>query len=393
MERNLDFDLVVERRNTDSLKFDFAVERGKPEGVLPLWVADMDFRTSSFIIEALEERAKHGIFGYTETKEDYYEALAGRMKRHHDLEIRPEWVLKTPGVVFALAAAVKAYTQEGDYVLIQQPVYYPLKEAVEDNGRRVISSDLVLEADGKYRINFEDFERKLKEYQVKLFMLCNPHNPVGRVWTREELEGLAEICLRNDVIVVSDEIHEDFVYPGHKHIPLLSVNERIKNRCITCTSPSKTFNLAGLQIANILIPDQGLRRKFRKQIQAAGYSQLNTFGVVACKAAYTKGEQWYGAVCDYIRENLEFLKNYIKEKLPEVKVIEPEGTYLVWLDFRGLGYCNEVLEDLILHKAGLWLDSGASFGQTGSGFQRINLATSRSTLKEALERLAKIREE
>ncbi len=393
MERNLDFDLVVERRNTDSLKFDFAVERGKPEGVLPLWVADMDFRTSSFIIEALEERAKHGIFGYTETKEDYYEALAGWMKRHHDLEIRPEWVLKTPGVVFALAAAVKAYTQEGDYVLIQQPVYYPLKEAVEDNGRRVISSDLVLEADGKYRINFEDFERKLKEYQVKLFMLCNPHNPVGRVWTREELEGLAEICLRNDVIVVSDEIHEDFVYPGHKHIPLLSVNERIKNRCITCTSPSKTFNLAGLQIANILIPDQGLRRKFRKQIQAAGYSQLNTFGVVACKAAYTKGEQWYGAVCDYIRENLEFLKNYIKEKLPEVKVIEPEGTYLVWLDFRGLGYCNEVLEDLILHKAGLWLDSGAIFGQTGSGFQRINLATSRSTLKEALERLAKIREE
>ena len=268
-----------------------------------------------------------------------------------------------------------------------------MKEAVEDNGRRVISSDLVLEADGKYRINFEDFERKLKEYQVKLFMLCNPHNPVGRVWTREELEGLAEICLRNDVIVVSDEIHEDFVYPGHKHIPLLSVNERIKNRCITCTSPSKTFNLAGLQIANILIPDQGLRRKFRKQIQAAGYSQLNTFGVVACKAAYTKGEQWYGAVCDYIRENLEFLKNYIKEKLPEVKVIEPEGTYLVWLDFRGLGYCNEVLEDLILHKAGLWLDSGAIFGQTGSGFQRINLATSRSTLKEALERLAKIREE
>ena len=393
MERNLDFDLVVERRNTDSLKFDFAVERGKPEGVLPLWVADMDFRTSSFIIEALEERAKHGIFGYTETKEDYYEALAGWMKRHHDLEIRPEWVLKTPGVVFALAAAVKAYTQEGDYVLIQQSVYYPLKEAVEDNGRRVISSDLVLEADGKYRINFEDFERKLKEYQVKLFMLCNPHNPVGRVWTREELEGLAEICLRNDVIVVSDEIHEDFVYPGHKHIPLLSVNERIKNRCITCTSPSKTFNLAGLQIANILIPDQGLRRKFRKQIQAAGYSQLNTFGVVACKAAYTKGEQWYGAVCDYIRENLEFLKNYIKEKLPEVKVIEPEGTYLVWLDFRGLGYCNEVLEDLILHKAGLWLDSGAIFGQTGSGFQRINLATSRSTLKEALERLAKIREE
>jgi len=393
MERNLDFDVPRERRNTDSLKFDFAVRRGKPEGVLPLWVADMDFPTSSYVLDAIEERAKHGIFGYTETREDYFEALARWMKLRHNLEVRPEWVLKTPGVVFALAMAVKAYTQEGDYVLIQQPVYYPLTEVVCDNQRKVISSDLVLGADGRYRIDFEDFERKLQEYHVKLFMLCNPHNPVGRVWTREELKRLSDICIRNAVVVVSDEIHEDFVYPGHKHVPLLSVDERLKNYCVTCTSPSKTFNLAGLQIANILIPDQGLRRRFRKQIQAAGYSQLNTFGVVACKTAYLQGDEWYEAVCKYIRENLEFLKSYLAKKLPEVKVIEPEGTYLVWLDFRGLGYCDDVLEDLIIHKAGLWLDSGAIFGKSGAGFQRINLATSRSTLKEALVRLAKIREE
>lgn len=392
MERNLDFDRVVERRNTDCLKYDFAVRRGKPAEVLPLWVADMDFQTSGYILDAIEERAKHGIFGYTETREDYFDALAHWMKTRHDLEIRPEWVLKTPGVVFALAMAVKAYTEVGDYVLIQQPVYYPLSEVVFDNNRKVISSDLILDADGRYRIDFEDFENKLQEYNIKLFMLCNPHNPVGRVWTREELEKLVDICIRHKVVIVSDEIHEDFVYPGHKHVPMLSVHERAKNYCVTCTSPSKTFNLAGLQIANILIPDQGLRRKFRKQIQAAGYSQLNTFGVVACKAAYLYGAEWYEAVCRYIHENLEFMKAFLKENLPEVRVIEPEGTYLVWLDFRGLGYCDSVLEDLIIHKAGLWLDSGAIFGKAGAGFQRINLATSRSTLHEALVRLAKIRE-
>ena len=385
-ERNLNFDEVVERRGTDSLKYDFAVKRGKPADILPLWVADMDFRTSSFILDALEERARHGIFGYTETLDDYYEALAGWMKRHHDLEIQPEWVLKTPGVVFALAMAVKAYTEEGDYILIQQPVYYPLSEAVRDNGRKVVSNDLILQ-DGHYQIDFDDFEKKIIDYQVKLFMLCSPHNPVGRVWTREELARLADICVRHQVVVVSDEIHEDFVYPGHKHVPLLSVDERIKDLCITCTSVSKTFNLAGLQIANILVPNQELRRKLRKQIAAAGYSQLNTFGVVASKTAYTLGEQWYAAVSDYIWENLKFLKEFLRERIPEVKIIEPEGTYLVWMDFRELGICDRELQELMVNKAKLWLDDGFIFGKQGEGFQRINLATSRSVLKEALQRI------
>ena len=288
--------------------------------------------------------------------------------------------------------AVKAYSQEGDYVLIQQPVYYPFSEVIEDNGRKVVSSDLVLGEDGKYRIDFAGFEEKIKTYRIKLFLLCNPHNPVGRVWTLEELKELAEICIRNDVIIVSDEIHEDFIFPGHKHIPIINVDERLKEHSVICTAPSKTFNLAGLQIANILIPDQQLRRRFRKQIQAAGYSQLNTIGVAACKAAYLYGEEWYEAVCKYILENLEFLKAYLKEHFPEVKVIEPEGTYLVWLDFRELGVCDRELEDLIVNKAGLWLDGGSIFGKTGEGFQRINLATNRSTLKEALDRLLKIRE-
>ena len=391
-ERNLNFDEVVDRRDTDSLKWDFALRRGKPEDVLPLWVADMDFKTSSYVQDAIEERTRHGIFGYTETREDYFEALAGWMRTHHNLEIKPEWILKTPGVVFALAAAVKAYTREGDHVLIQQPVYYPLTEVVRDNGRVVVSSDLVLD-NGHYVIDFDDFERKMREYNVKLFMLCSPHNPVGRVWTGEELERIADICIRYGVVVVSDEIHEDFIYPGHKHVPLLSVNERIRDYCVTCTSPSKTFNFAGLQIANILIPNQSLRRQFRKQIQAAGYSQLNTFGVVACKAAYEHGAEWYEAVCGYIYQNLEFLRSFVKDHLPGVELIEPEGTYLVWLDFRGLGLCDGELEDLIIHKAKLWLDDGAIFGKTGSGFQRINLATNRATLEEALLRIQRSLEE
>lgn len=385
-ERNLNFDEVVERRNTDSLKYDFAVRRGKPADVLPLWVADMDFKTSSFILDALEERARHGIFGYTETREDYFEALRDWMKSHHDLDVEPQWVLKTPGVVFALAMAVKAYTEAGDYVLIQQPVYYPLTEVVQDNGRKVISSDLVPE-NGTYHVDFEDFENKIKEYHVKLFMLCSPHNPVGRVWTKEELQRLAEICVRHGVIVVSDEIHEDFVYPGHKHVPFLNADERAKEFCITCTSVSKTFNLAGLQIANIIVPNQKLRRALRKQIQAAGYSQLNAFGVEACKVAYQHGEEWYRSAWKYIQENLRFMKEYLAKELPEVKVIEPEGTYLVWLEFREFGLCGEELSERIVQKARLWLDDGHIFGKTGTGFERINLATSRSTLKEALERL------
>ena len=348
-ERNLNFDEVIERRNTDSLKYDFAVRRGKPSDVLPLWVADMDFRTSGYILDALEERAKHGIFGYTETREDYFEALAGWMKNKHGLTISPEWVLKTPGVVFALAAAVKAYTQEGDYVLIQQPVYYPLTEVVQDNGRKVISNDLI-EENGRYRIDFDDFEQKIRQYQIKLFMLCSPHNPVGRVWTAEELNRLSDICLRYGVTVVSDEIHEDFVYPGHKHVPFILADERAKDFCVICTSVSKTFNLAGLQIANILIPNQQLRRRFRKQIQAAGYSQLNTFGVVACKAAYLCGEEWYEAAWKYIQDNLAYLKEQLKKRLPKIKVIEPEGTYLVWLDFREYDLCDAELSDAVIHK-------------------------------------------
>ncbi len=388
-EHNLNFDEVIDRRDTDSLKYDFAVRRGKPADVLPFWVADMDFRTSSLVLDALEERARHGIFGYTEPREDYTEALALWMKKHHDLDIAPEWVLKTPGVVFALAAAVRAYTREGDSVLLQLPVYYPMMEVILDNKRKLVSNDLVL-VDGHYEIDFEGLEKKIVDNQVKLFLLCSPHNPVGRVWKHEELQRVVDICLKHDVLLVSDEIHEDFVYPGHKHISLFNVDERVKEIGITCTSVSKTFNLAGLQISNILIPNRDLRHKFRKQIDAAGYSQLNTFGVVATKVAYRYGEEWYKGVTKYIYENLKFLKDFVKDRIPQIRVIEPEGTYLVWLDFRGLSLSERELQDLIVNKAKLWLDDGYIFGKQGAGFQRINLATPRSVLKEALERIERV---
>lgn len=386
-EVNTDFDKVIERRDTDCLKYDFAVRRGMPEGVLPLWVADMDFQTSKRILDAIEERVKHGIFGYTESREKYFEAVSDWMQERHGWRIQEDWLVKTPGVVFALAMAVKAYSEAGDAVLIQQPVYYPFTEVIEDNGRIVVSNDLVLGEDGKYHIDFEDFERKIVEKHISLFLFCSPHNPVSRVWTKDELMRIGEICLRHHVIIVSDEIHEDFVFGDRKHYVFADLKKEFAQISITCTSPGKTFNLAGLQISNIFIPDRKLRRQFKKQMDAAGYSQLNTIGLTACEAAYRYGGDWYDAMIAYIAGNIEFMKEYIRTELPQLKMIETEGTYLVWVDFRGLGLPEDELQELIVKKAALWLDSGAIFGKSGEGFERFNVACPRSILKQALEQL------
>ena len=390
-ERNLNFDKVIERRHTDSLKFDFAKRRGMPEDVLPLWVADMDFKTSSYVEDAVIERTKHAIFGYTETGADiendsYFHAVAGWMKRHHDWEVRPEWLIKTPGVVFALAMAVKAFTKEGDPVLIQQPVYYPFSEVIRDNDRVIVSSDLYLGDDNRYHIDFEDFEKKIVENHIKLFLLCNPQNPSGRVFTREELTKLGDICLKHEVLVVSDEIHNDFAFFG-EHTVFANIKKEFEENCIICTSVSKTFNLASMLISNIFIPNQKIRRAFRKQVDAAGISQLSALGLVATKIAYEKGDEWYEKVVSYIKENIAFVKSYVKENLPGVKVIDGEGTYLMWLDFRGTGLSCEEIDRRIIYDARLWLDSGKIFGKTGDGFQRINVATPRSILEECLVRI------
>ena len=385
-ERNLDFDTIIDRKNTDCLKYDFAKRRGMPEDVLPLWVADMDFKTSSYVEDALAERARHGIFGYSESQTPYFEIVRDWMKRHHDWEVKEPWLIKTPGVVFALAMAVKAYTEPGDGVLIQSPVYYPFSEVIEDNGRRIVSNTLVLGEDHKYHIDFEDFERQIKENRIKLFFLCNPHNPVGRVWTTEELTRLGDICLKYRVTVVSDEIHSDFIFRG-KHQVFADLKKEYADITVTCTAPSKTFNLAGLLLSNIFISSRELRHKFRQQVNAAGISQLSPFGLVACETAYTQGEEWYQAMLAYVAENIAFTKEYVEKHLPGVEMVEHEGTYLVWLDFRKTGLSVEELEDLIVNRAKLWLDSGKIFGKSGEGFQRINVACPRQILEEALHRI------
>lgn len=385
-ERNLDFDKVVDRKNTSCLKYDFAVKRGMPADILPLWVADMDFKTSSYIQDAVAAQAEHGIYGYTESGDSYFEAVQSWFFTHYDWKVEEKWLVKTPGVVFALAMAVQAFTQENDAVMIQQPVYYPFSGVIKDNGRRIIDNTLVQDEAGSYHMDLVDFEEKIIREKVKLFFLCNPHNPVGRAWNREELEKIGDICYKHHVLIVSDEIHADFVY-NRKHQVLVNLKKEYEEITITCTAPSKTFNIAGLQVSNIFIPDNQLRHRFKRQIAASGYSQLNAAGLAACEAAYRYGEEWYNGVKAYIRENISFTKKFLEERIPKVKMLEPEGTYLVWVDFRALGLSNRELEDLIIHKAGLWLDSGAIFGAAGEGFQRINVACPRVTLQTALEKI------
>lgn len=385
-ETNLDFDTIIDRRNTKSLKYDFAKRRGMPEDVLPLWVADMDFKTSSYIQEALQKQLEHGIFGYSEVKEDYFEIVKQWMARHYHWKVSQDWLVKTPGIVLALAVAVKAFTEPGDSVLIQLPVYYPFRQVIEDNGRTVVSNTLILGEDNRYHIDFEDFEEKIVREKIKLFYLCNPHNPVGRVWSREELTRLGDICRKHHVIVVSDEIHADFVFRGTHHV-FAGLKPEYEDIAITCTSPSKTFNIAGLQVSNIFIANPKVRHTFRRQLAAAGYSQLNVMGLVACEAAYGKGEEWYQAMHRYVEENIAFTRRFVEEQLPEVTMVDHEGTYLMWLDFRGTGLTGAELEHLIVNEAKLWLDSGKIFGSCGAGFQRINVACPRAVLEEALLRL------
>lgn len=388
-ERNLNFDEIIERKGTDCLKYDFAVKRGKPEDVLPFWVADMDFRTTSYVEDALIERAKHGIFGYSESQEDYFHAIAGWMHRRHHWDVEPDWLIKTPGVVFALAMAVKAFTEAGDCVLIQQPVYYPFSEVIQDNGRVVVSNDLYLGTDNRYHMDLEDFKQKIVEHHVKLFLLCNPHNPSGRVFTREELTGMGEICLKHGVTVVCDEIHNDFVFQG-EHTVFASIKKEYADISVTCTSPSKTFNLASMLISNIFIPNEKLRQRFQHEVNAAGISQLSVLGLVATQAAYEHGDEWYEKMMAYVKSNIDYARNYVEEYLPGVKMINGEGTYLVWLDFRGTGIETEELDRRIIYDAKLWLDSGKIFGKTGEGFQRINVAAPRKTVTECFERIRKI---
>lgn len=389
---NYNFDQIIDRRNTNSLKYDFAVERGKPSDLLPLWVADMDFQTPMEVLDALQLAVSHGIFGYSEVKTDYFNVIHDWFYDHFHWDTKENWLIKTPGVVYALTLAIKALTKEFEGVMLQQPVYYPFYEAIVLNNRKLVMNTLVYQ-DNQYSIDFEDFEQQIISGNVKLFILCNPQNPVGRVWTKEELIRMGNICLKHNVTVVSDEIHCDFTYPGYEHTVFASIHEDFAQNSIICTSPSKTFNLAGLQVSNIFIKNDEIRRKIKLELDKSGYSQLNTLGLVACKAAYQCGETWLKELKAYLYDNLNFVRDYLKENIPQVKLIEPQGTYLIWLDFTSLNLTRKQMEQLIVHKAKLWLDPGHIFGSSGEGFERINIACPREILRKALEQLKNALEE
>ena len=381
-----DFSQVIERNNTLSIKYDFAKERKKPSDLLSLWVADMDFPVAQEIKDALIERCNHGIFGYSEVKTPYYEVIAKWYQEKFNWSTKKQWLVKTPGVVAAIANAIRAFTNIGDAVLIQKPVYYPFFLTIEDNQRKVVNNSLVYK-NGRYEMDFVDFEEKIISHKVKLFVLCSPHNPVGRVWNKEELLKIGDICLKHKVIVVADEIHADFVYHGHQHQVFANLKTDYQEITVTCTAPSKTFNIAGLQVSNIFIANENLRKKFKQELKKTANADINVMGLIACQAAYSQGEDWLRQVKIYIAENLEYVKTFLRDNLPQVKLVEPEGTYLLWIDFRELNLTEEELEDLIINKAKLWLDGGTMFGTEGVGFQRINIACPQKILIQAFTQL------
>lgn len=383
-----DFDKIIDRRKTSCLKYDFQMERRGRDDLLPLWVADMDFALPENILDDIKKRVSHGIFGYTDPKGDYFDSVIGWFESHFGWRGRKEWITVTPGVVVAISVAVRALTQEGDGVLIQQPVYYPFSEAVILNKRKLVNNQLVYK-DGEYSIDFEDFEKKIVDEDVKLFILCSPHNPVGRVWTQEELRKMGEICLKHNVIIVSDEIHCDFTYAGYKHTMFPSLGREFENNVVLCTAPSKTFNIAGLHVSNIFIPNPEIRKKFKDELEAFGFSQPNVMGLVACQSVYSKGNEWYQELKKYIADNLSFVRTFLAEKMPKIKLVEPQGTYLIWLDCVGLGLSVDELEHFVEDKAKLWVDFGKIFGKESGQFIRLNIACQKATLRQALEQLEK----
>ena len=382
-----DFDRVIERRGTGCEKWDMVEAIFGAKDLVPLWVADMDFASPPEVVRALLRRVEHGVYGYTECTDGHYDALRGWMRRRHGWDVRREWVVPCPGVVPALNTLVRAFTRPGDRIIVQQPVYHPFMLAAENNGRRVLNNGLLFEG-GRYVMDLDDLRKKVVSRRVKMLILCSPHNPVGRLWTRDELAETGRICVENGIIVVSDEIHSDLVLGGRRHVPFASLSEDLAARSVVCTAPSKTFNLAGLQTANLIIPDAKLRRDYSVAQEECGFFSANVFGTVALEAAYTYGEPWLEALLQYIEGNLRFLSEFITRKMPRITLIEPEATYLAWLDFRGLGMDSRALKDFLRHSAGVALGEGHIFGGGGEGFARVNLACPRRILEEGLGRLA-----
>ena len=376
-----DFDEIIPRRGSNSYKWDSATDAD----LLPMWVADMDFRTAPVVLEALKKRVEHGIFGYTRVPERYYEAVIDWFRRRHGWSMQREWILYTSGVVPAVSAIIKALTVPGDKVLVMTPVYNCFFSSIRNNGCETVSCPLI-HAEGTYRIDFADLESKAADPGVRLLLLCNPHNPVGRVWSREELTSIGEICLRHDVVVVSDEIHCELTFPQHDYTPFASLSEQFLQRSVICSSPTKAFNIAGLQIANITVWNADWRQRIDRAININEVCDVNPFGVDALMAAYNGGEEWLDALRGYLYENYCYMRRFCQAFLPGFPIAELEGTYLVWMDCSALGLPSKELERQLMERAGLWLNGGAMYGEGGEGFLRWNIACPRSVLAEGLDR-------
>jgi len=380
-----DFDEQINRLNTDSVKWNGIKMIYGTEDILPMWVADMDFASPYQIKEALMKRVEHGIFGYGVPSSEINTVVKHWVKRRYKWDIKEEWLIPSSGVVTSIAFAIQALTEKGDKVLIQTPVYYPFYSMIENNGRKIVKNPLVLKND-KYEIDFNDFEDKLKS-GVKLFILCSPHNPVGRVWTRKELEKMGELCERYGVYIVSDEIHADIIYEPNVHTPMARLNRYWENNSITCIAPSKTFNIPGLQASVMIIPSSEILEKVRTVQGTIGFHGLNIFGNVAMEAAYKYGEEWLEALLPYLQKNRDALIQFIREEIPELNVVAPEGTYLVWIDCRKLGLSDDEIKERLIHRGKLGLEPGVKYGTEGAGFVRMNIGCTYKTLQDGLKRL------
>lgn len=395
---NFNFDQEINRKGTNCFKWEFIFDDGKvifgdhadpkhgPDRLLPMWVADMDFHCPPAVIEALETRAKHGIFGYSYPSDSYYEAVIKWMARRYSRQIERDWITLTPGVVAAINTLVQTFVKPGEKVLVQRPVYHPFFDAIENNDAVIVSNSLRLN-DGYYEMDFADLGQKASDPAVKMAILCSPHNPVGRVWTEEELIRFGEICIENDVLVIADEVHCDLIYKGHSFTSFASLSEDFAQNSIVCTAASKTFNLAGLKTSNIITQNEDLREKFEKTLIRNGLFGVNAFGIVAVEAAYNHGEKWLEEVMDYIEDNYRFMESFISKHLPQLNVIRPQGTYLVWVDFRNLGLNPDSRKAMFMEDARVYLNEGEMFGPEGEGFERFNIACPRSILEEALKRI------
>lgn len=386
------FDEVIDRKGTNCAKWDMIEESQKPADVLPMWVADMDFRSPKKIEEALQERIQQGVYGYSIIPDTYYQAVISWMKRRHDFDVEKSWIIPTPGVVTAIKICVNAFTQKGDHIIINKPVYYPFDASIVLNHRHIVENPMIFK-DGHYEMDYESFEQAIIDHDVKMFILCNPYNPIGKVWKKEELEKIGKICQKHHVLVVADEIHQDFVYRDHVHIPFYNVDESFKDFSIILTAPSKTFNLAGLQTSNVMIANERLKQIYQDTMTRCGVNAPNFLGIIACQCAYDECELWVDEMLEYVYDNFMYFDEFLKTNLPHIHLIEPEGLYLAWVDFRECGLNKDELEKVMLEKAGLWLDEGYIFGTGGEGFERFNLAVPRRILEDACQRLKKVFQE